>query len=78
MVCDEPGLGWGWGWGDVVDSPTDTSYSYTVLCRFGELYVLVLTGLQNKEWTVLKFIDDFYDCMEVQLGQVRALYFVTG
>ena len=51
---------------------------YSVLCRFGDLYVLVLTGLQDKEWTALKFIDDFYDRMEVQLGQVRALHRVTA
>lgn len=66
---DGDGPGWGRGW-DVVGVLTATTY--IALCRFSELYVLVLTGLHRKEWTALKFVDEFYDCMEGQLGQVRA------
>lgn len=40
-------------------------------CRFDDLYVLALSDLQRKEWSVLKFIDDFYASLEEQLREVR-------
>ena len=43
----------------------------SAFCRFDDLYVLALSDLQRKEWSVLKFIDDFYASLEEQLREVR-------